>query len=351
VGERSGREPSSFFGQATLFLLLMLGTSIIIGHGVGRLYRPLPLSPAPERVVAADRFVLLFGNSRFEAGIDPERLAHGLSASSRVDAAMFTGGGWDVLHYYMLALLARDTLRPWRDAVVIEVSPLSMNDAQCNNRLGVIRPETALEVAGLPREPAETRLSILLGAVVGLYRYRDSIQQGPLDRGLTVCAGYLSVPLVWVGFLGPPRAEPSFRLIPAPGREYVIQEIQGDMMAFQAANRRRLQATLRTLRFGAFMLRALERAVVILREKNIDVYLVSTPLSRWFQDRVDGSPAGLSFKRALERLASETGAEFLKDWPEHCYDERNFWDDTHMTSQATKMFTDAVAKRLRSGRR
>jgi hypothetical protein len=346
----SDAPPDNFFPRAALFLLLAFGTAGAVGHFAGKLYRPHPLTPPPERIARSDRFVLLFGNSRFRASIDPARLASELSVESTCDAALFTGGGWDALHYYMLALLARDQLRPGQDAVVIEVSPLSLNDAQSNNRLGAIRPEVGFRVAGLPGEPLETRLNILLGTVVGLYRYRGSIQHGPLRRVLSDWADSLARPLARVGLLGPPRGEPSFRLVPNRTGDG-IEAIRGDREAFQAANRSLLEAGLRTYRIGGFKQRALERAVTALREKDVAVYLVCVPLSRWAEDGIDESPVSEPFRQAMASLAARTGASFLEDWGERFHDEGNFWDDTHMTPQVKPRFTDALGRRLGTGSR
>ena len=88
---------------------------------------------------------------------------------------MYSGGGWDSIHYYMLALLSRDRLRSRREGVIIEVSPFSLNDAETDNRINAVRPEVALTLADVPGEPIEDRLKILVGAVGGLYRYRQQI--------------------------------------------------------------------------------------------------------------------------------------------------------------------------------
>src|SRR5262245_13269689 len=117
----------SFFGRGILLLGLSLSSALGLGHLAGRAYAPQPLSPSPEEVAASDHFVLILGNSYFASGIDPEALSRSLSRPGvSIQARAFEGGGWDAIHYYMLALLAEGALRPGRDAALLEVSAFSL---------------------------------------------------------------------------------------------------------------------------------------------------------------------------------------------------------------------------------
>ena len=192
----------------------------------------------PRWCEISENFWLIFGNSRFEAGINSDLLAATLSQSLgvKVKAQNVSGGGWDSIHYYMLALLSRDRLRSGRDGVIIEVSPFSLNDAETDNRINAVRPEVALTLADVPGEPIEDRLKILVGAVGGLYR-------SPADSG----SDALSPPerLVNASWSTARKnrsrensAEPNtfFQLVFAPGREFVVQDILGDRAALRASD-------------------------------------------------------------------------------------------------------------------
>lgn len=338
-------EEGSFFPRSLVFLAFVIGSALLLGHLAGRTYKPRSLSPDLDKVASADRYVLLFGNSRFEAGIDPNQLSSLLSKDQPTTTQMFTGGGWDALHYYMLAILAKKTLRPNRDVVVIEASPLSVDDNA--NRLGTIRPEAALQVASLQGEPTEIRLGVLLGAICGLYRYRVSFQSGPFQDALERIAGKIGSALRPLGLVRDVSEEPAYRLVPADGRGgFVIARIEGDVELFRARNRRHLEQDLKSLQLGEFKLDALRKAVELLRKENVDVVLVQTPLSTWYQQRLDVTGAAARFYRELESIEKSTGARILRHWPSSLHEESNFWDDSHMSSGATKRFSEALAQKL-----
>src|SRR5215813_3630266 len=158
-----GAAQPGFFGRGLALIGLTLAAAIAVGHLIGAKYNPQRLAPTVADVSASDRFIVLFGNSRLETAVDIRQLAVGLGGdNARLGISMFSGGGWDSIHYYQLALLSKDVLRPGRDTVLIETSPLSMDDANIGNRLGVIRPTAALEVAAVPGTPLEDRLEVLL---------------------------------------------------------------------------------------------------------------------------------------------------------------------------------------------
>ncbi|HXC62636.1 MAG TPA: hypothetical protein VNV63_08170, partial [Nitrospiria bacterium] len=168
---------SSFFAQGLVLIAITIAVTLALGHATVLLHHPDPVIPSRSDLSTADHLVVAFGNSRFFANIDFDELGKQLSKpGDDVKVSDFTSGGWDSLHYYMLALLYKDVLRPGRDAVLIEVSPLSEDDNESANYLDVIRPSLAWRVAELPGIPLESRLDILLGAVADLYRFRGRIQ-------------------------------------------------------------------------------------------------------------------------------------------------------------------------------
>jgi hypothetical protein len=342
-------EPSaeSFFSRS---LALIVGIALIVllaGQTAGLAYRPRPLGPSRREVLASDRFVAVFGGSRVEAGIDPSLLSEELSAHGQnVKAAVYAGGGWDMLHSYMLALLSRDILRPNRDAVVVDVSAWSVNDTWEANRLGAIRPSVALEVAALPGEPLEARLDVLLGAVSGLYRYRVSLQ-ATIGTKLTAGAERLGGLLRRAGLVRN-GAAPAFTLITEPGKNFVIQEIKGDLKAFHELDRHRQDVSIDALKTGGFKLRALERTVAVLRERGITVYLVQIPTSKWFYDRLARVPGAAAYRDSIPDIAERSQAKLLADWPEPFYRSDRFWDEMHMTPSACQSFTRALAESLRT---
>jgi hypothetical protein len=299
-------------------------------------------------VAAAEHFVVLFGNSHFEAAIDPARLARDLSNQpGEVAARAFVGGGWDVLHYYTLALLAQHVLRPGRDVAVIEVCPLSLDDSREHNRLGVIRPEASWAVASLPGAPAELRLDVLLGAVAGLYRYRLSLQAGVVLPFLERAATRAGTVLGQIALVGAPQRAPAFELITTPGRDFVIQEVRGDRGAFAVRNRAALERDLAALRLGDYKLAALERAIAELRGRGVEVFLVETPTSRWYSARLAQTEAYGRYRAEMPRLAARQGAHLVDHWSDAFTSEDGFWDDTHMMAGSTAAFTDALARRMR----
>ena len=337
-----------FWPRALAIVAFALGLALVAGHVAGRFYAPQPLAPTAAELRGADHFVTIFGNSRTEAGLDPERLARGMSDATVVTRARaFTGGGWDAIHFYQLALVHRGVLRPGRDAVLIEVSPLSANDALTANRLGVIRAESAWQVAALPGAPVETRLDVVLGALAPLYRYRVSIQSGIVGPALGRLADGVARVLAPWGLVSAGHRAERFELVTYPGREFVIKEVRGDRQAFTEASRRRKRATVAGVTYGGFKLEALRRAVTALRERGIAVYLLHVPVSAWLSAELDAAGVGSRFREETRALASATGARLLSDWPAELSAESRFWDDEHMVADAAETFTAAVATALR----
>jgi hypothetical protein len=298
-----------------------------------------------SEVAGAEHFVLILGNSRFEAGIDPARLTAELGP--RVQAQAFNGGGWDALHYYMLAILSRDLLRPGRDAVLIEVSSTSLDDGQPANRLGTLRPEAAREILALPGEPIETRLDVLTGAIAGLYRYRASIHYVALGPRIDQAAHDLEPALARLRLVAGAPMEPPYRLKLAPGRDFVIESVEGDGAALREASRKLARLNVGKLQVGGFKLTALARAVALLRDRGIAVFLVETPTADWLARLSAGSAFQKNYLEGVQRIAAESGALLLRDWQPALHDESRFWDDQHMTAGSTVDFTDALAARLR----
>lgn len=347
AGAREGR-PRPFWRAGLLVIAIVLALPLALGHVVGRLYAPQPLAPSAAEVAASDHFVVVFGNSRTEAALDSRRLARALTGDgSTVRAREYAGGGWDAVHFYQLALLNRDVLRPGRDAVVIEVSPLSANDNLPGNRLGVIRGGAAMQIAALPGAPVETRLDVLVGAVAGLYRYRVSIQSTVIAPAISRVVDPVVRGLARLGFVRPPRNRPPFELVTAPGRDFVIQEVRGDRAAFIAASRERKRAIVTRLAYGGFKLEALRRAVTTLRARGITVYLVNVPVSAWLEGELDAVGAAGRFRTETEALARASGARFLRQWPRDLSADDRFWDEEHMVASAADRFTDALAGIIR----
>jgi hypothetical protein len=342
----SSSEPSGF-GRALACLAVIATVAVGGAHAVGRLYHPQALAPQADQVARYDHFVAIFGNSRTEAGIVPLRLAQLLEDEGRVGVAAFGGGGWDSLHFYMLSLMATAALRPDRDAVIIETSPLSMNDDLPSNRLGAIRPDAALDLARLPGTPVETRLDLVLGAFSGLYRYRTSLQAAVGTR-LEQLTGRLAGPLGRLRVVGPPAAEPAFRLLTAPGRDFVIDRVEGDVGALKVASKRSFEVTLKALAFGGFKWRALERAVRMLRARRLQVYLVELPLADWAQAEIEATTAHQRFRDDLSALARTTGAHVIATWPRVAYQDTRFFDGMHMVASASEAFMRLLTDRIRA---
>ncbi len=341
-----GAAAKNFFPSALGLLALVLAVPLLAGHEIGRHYRPQPLAPSAAQVDAADRFVSLFGNSRFDAGIDPLALKHQLSSGTVVDVVAYIGGGWDALHFLNLAMLQKDVLRPDRDVVLIEVSPLSLNDADVNNRMGVIRPEAANAVATLPSLPLEMRLDVALGKYVGLYRYRQSVQSNLLWSKWESLNRRLEPLLLRLGLVGAARHPKPFELRTAAGRNWVIEGIVGDRAAFVATNRPRLEHDVGELRFGGYKWEGLTRAVTALRARHIEVYLLELPMSHWLEGKLHATPAWRDFRSSVTRLSEQTGAHFLGDWPVGLSDEALYWDEEHMVAATTEQFTRVLGDRL-----
>ena len=340
---------SSFFARALVLITITIAVTLALGHSAVLLHRPEPLVPSRSDLSSADHLLVAFGNSRFYSNIDFDELARELSKpGDDVKAIDFTYGGWDSLHYYMLALLAKDVLRPGRDAVLIEVSPLSEDDNDSANHLGAIRPSVACRLAEVHGTPLETRLDILLGAVADLYRYRGSIQYEELAPRLEHLAVIVGRILQLAGLEGPPEYSPAFKVITVPGRKYVVKEIQGDVDEHLRDSRKDVLTKLQVLRFGGFKFSALEKAVRVLREHNLAVYLVQTPTSRWLREQVNRTEGGLRYRQEMPELARRTGAVLINDWPDTSFDQYRFSDDMHMFFGVNGMdyFTGLLAQQL-----
>lgn len=332
-----------FFGRALVLLAIAALVAVGGGHLAGRLHPPQALAPSAQEIRGSDHFVVLFGNSHFEAGVLPDRLASDLSRDGRkVRAHAFTGGGWDALHYFMLGLLSQNVLRPDRDLAVIEVCPSTLDDAADHNRLGTIRPEAALPVAMLSGAPIELRLDVLLGGIAGLYRYRASLQSTMLPR-LERVASHLGERLHLAGEL---RVAPKFELVTMPGMDFVIREIRGDRLAFQRASRAGLADGAPKIKVGGYKLAALERTVELLRRRRIEVWLVETGTSSWYDAQLRSVPAWGVYKDAMRRLAALPGVHYAADWPADLSADAEFWDDTHRVGTSAPRFTDELAKRI-----
>jgi hypothetical protein len=345
----AGVEPSSFFVRGLVLIAITIAVTLALGHAATHFHHPQPLGLSVSDVSAADHLLVAFGNSRFYSNIDFDILAKGLSTPrDTVKAIDLTGGQWDSLHFYMLALLTKDMLRPGRDAVLIEVSPLSENDNELANHLGAIRPSVALRVAEVPGTPIETRLDILLGASADLYRYRGSIQYELILPKLDHVADRAGTILNHVGLEGPPIYTPPFSETPAPMRKFVVKEIQGDVNAYLENSRDYLLPKIQTLQFGGFKFAALERAVRAIRDRNIAVYLVQTPTSRWLREQLNQTKGGHRFLQEIPQLAARTGAVLLDKWPETAFDQNRYSDDMHLFFGANGMdyFTALLAQRL-----
>jgi hypothetical protein len=322
-----------------------LAVALGAGHVAGRAYRPQPLSPSAAEIAPSDRFVVLFGNSHFEAGISAERLAAGLSSDGKtVRTRAFNGGGWDALHYLMLAQLSKNLLRPNRDVAVIEVSMQSLDDANDHNRLGAIRPEATAAIAKLPGAPVEMRLDLLLGAVDGLYRYRLSLQ-GMVGARLENVARSVGNRLHLAGEL---RQPPKFELVTMPGMDFVIKEVRGDRSAFQQSVRAKLSRDLAGIRVGGYKLAALELAVETLRSRGIEVWLVDAGTSRWYDAQLRTSSSWAAYDAAVQRLAKLPHVHYAGDWPAVLSADDQFWDETHRVGTSAERFTDELAVRIRA---
>lgn len=343
----SASNEGAFFGRAIACLAITFATTFGLAALAGRYYHPQSLTPDSRRVAASDHLVALLGNSRFEAGIDLALLAQTLSRpGQRVDVELFSGGGWDALHYYQLALLARDVLRPGRDVVVMEIAADDVNDDNAGNRLGSLRPEVARAMLALPDEPLETRLDIGAG-LAALYRYRGSIQGIVLAPRLERWATRIGGLLAQLGLVGLPPREPPFHLVMAPGSLTRIEQVEGDQNACRLAMRRVYTGHLDGLKVGGFKWSAIERAVQALRERGIAVVLVQTPMSQWMRDWLARTPGGASFTACMGRLRAG-GVTIEDQWPPAMNAADRFWDDTHMNVAAGVEFTRALAERIRS---
>jgi hypothetical protein len=340
-------EEKSFFVPGLLTLAAVLVLALGAGHVIGDLYQPkLQVAPTTYDLIDSDEFVAAFGNSRFYSDISADQLATLLTTPQRkVKVEQYVGPGWDTMQYYMQALMASLVLRPGRDIVLIETSPLSENDGDENNGLGEIRPEVALKVAEVPQTPLEVRLSVLLGGISQLYRYRLSAQATLMVPLWESVARHIGS---WLHIEGPAVSPPRFEIITEPGRYFVVKEIRGDANQFREASRVAVTRELKGLRFGGYKLAALEEAVGVLRARGITVVLVETPLSDWLMPRLNATPAGTQFRRELPRVASETDAIPLDQWPPEATAQANFRDDMHMFAgdPGRQRFTRLLAEEL-----
>jgi hypothetical protein len=138
-------------------------------------------------------------------------------------------------------------------------------------------------------------------------------------------------------------------VVTAPDRNFVILDITGDRAAFARAAHARAVVAMGGVLAGGYKREALERAVRLLRGRGLDVVLVMTPTTRWFEALYPRHFAAV--EQSVEQLAAETGALWIGRWPEAMHDESRFWDGHHMMGGAIPWFTDALALRLREALR
>lgn len=334
--EPSASDSTPFVGGALAFLGALF-VLVVMGSSPGWLYRPTPLALTDAELAQHGQYVVLFGNSRIDAGIDPRQL----SAELGVGCQPYLGGGWHSLHYEQLALLNAPRLRPGKDVVVIDVNVMSMDQGQMD-RLSVIRPETAVRLASLPEVPFEKRLDMLFGAINPIYRYRLTVQSRIQDR-LSSFATRLAERL-------PHTAapwSPPFRLITDTERNWVMNRIEGDKQAFLSENRKQIEPLMPRAAVGASHRAALTQGVEVLRRAGIDVVLLEIPVSSWLVSRFP--PAFVDeHHRWLDALAARSGATVLRDWPSEMYDDDRYYDVSHLYSGSTSRFTHLVAEGLRA---
>jgi hypothetical protein len=332
----------SFFSRACALLASAGLITLALAALFGRLHRPQPLSPAPAEVAAVEREVVGLGNSHFEAAIDPDAVTRAFAThGERVTWHQYTGGGWNALQYLMLAQLAGDVLRPGRDLVLIDASPVALNEAEEDDHLGTIRPDAAWSVARLPGLPMESRLDVLLGALSPLYRYRTALQAAFWAHLEPLVARRAPARLV-----RPSAAPPPFTLVTDPGRNFVIREVRGDREQFRAQHRRWLDRWIARARFGGYKREALIRAVAGLRARGIDVVLVETPTSGWFRARFDASEAGVAYRAALTAVAQAAAGRLLDHWPARFDEDDRYWDDYHLASTQAADFDAVLVEQL-----
>lgn len=333
----------SFFPRAVMLLGLMGIIFSLFNFVANRLIPPDLKFPGEAALVAGDHCIYTFGNSRFRAAIDEEKLAALLSQPGDVVGVhQFTGNSWDSIHYYTLSLLSKDILRPGRDVVLIELSPISLDDTVELNRLDAIPPQASIPVALLPHESLEMRLEVLFAATSAAFRSRIAFHRGWIHDGATSRVEGLQKILQSFGLQRPMTRGGPIQVSPDVSNDLQLNE------QWRRAFRHSLELETKSMHFGGLKLTALRLAVQTLRSRNIPVYLVQTPTSPWYHDQLRTNPANLSFRHTMPEVAKTSGSELILDWPAEAYDATHFGDDVHMLRgpQGAEYFTRLLASEL-----
>jgi hypothetical protein len=342
----SNSEPP-FFPRA-LLLLAATATLVVLVAQVAGAHSPRPpLVPPHLETATAPRRLIAFGNSYIAAAISPAALTQALAARGlQVTLHQLTGGGWNALHYVVLARLVEDTLRPRRDVVLLDVSPHALDDAEPDAHLDVIPPASAWTVATLPSAPTEVRLDLLLDALAPLYRHRLLWQARAWTRLGARATAAVACAALPAALVRPPATAPPFMLVTDPQLDFVVREIRGDRAAFREQNRRWLRDWMAHARFGGYKREALEQAIAGLSERGIQIVLLATPRSRWFDEEFEKTTAGQSYQATVASLARRAGGRLLDRWDARFGDEDATWDDYHLTPTTSAAFDEAVAEAL-----
>ena len=121
------------------------------------------------------------------------------------------------------------------------------------------------------------------------------------------------------------------------------------MRAYLDNSRSYLLPQVQTLRFGGFKFAALESAVRVLRDHDIDVYLVQTPTSRWLRERLDQTEGGRRFLEEMPELAKRERGQFCSTIGlKTAFDQNRYSDDMHVYfgPEGMDYFTALLAQRL-----
>ncbi len=189
------------------------------------------------------------------------------------------------------------------------------------------------------------RLEVLFAGSSAAFRSRIAFHRGWVHDGATSLVGGLQKLLQRFGLLRPMTPRGPFRVSPDVSIDLQLNE------QWRRAFRQSLELETKSMHFGGLKLTALRLAVQTLQSRNIPVYLVQTPTSRWYDDQLRTNPANLSFRHTMSELAKTTGSELILDWPAEAYDATRFGDDVHMLRgpQGAEYFTRLLASELING--
>jgi hypothetical protein len=334
--DRRGRARATLAWAAALFAAAEMGGSLLLDYAWPGLRFPSAAGVVRQFRRRPQAGVIILGSSRLEALVPGEmesllgRCAGGSGRPAGVLNAWVPGGDAIASEYLLRQLLAAGA-RP--DLVVVEVMPEFFTR---HNEWHTLHVRRQLRWENLPEHGGELcrsgqMMRFLRARLLGPHVHRHAIRQA-LARlafgepaGPPPAAAAPAGPVDWEQTLRPPRLAMMARLAAA------------------LANREGPQRWLRNYHFGGNGTRALERLLVLCRERGVEVVLFAPPTTRMFRECYTPEIES-AYQQYLAGLRRTFGCAFVdcRDW----LDDALFCDGHHERAEGGLYFSRLLTHRV-----